>query len=48
MTEHDAMMHKRENHHHPMGPALIPIEKALQLAGQLEGQEIMRKMRVGK
>jgi hypothetical protein len=31
-----------------MGPALVPIEKALQLAGQLEDQEIIRKMRVGK
>ncbi len=31
-----------------MGPALVPLDKALQLAGELENQEILRKMRMGK
>jgi hypothetical protein len=31
-----------------MGPAQVPLDKALQLAGELENQEILRKIRVGK
>lgn len=31
-----------------MGPARFPIEKALHLAAELEDQDIIRKMRLGK
>ncbi len=31
-----------------MGPARIPLDKALHVAAELEDQEIIRKMRLGK
>lgn len=31
-----------------MGPARVDVTKATQLAGQLEDEEIVRKMRLGK
>lgn len=31
-----------------MGPPAVPLDKALQLAGELEDEEILRKMALGK
>jgi phosphatidylethanolamine-binding protein (PEBP) family uncharacterized protein len=33
---------------HDYGPALVNLDKATQLAGELEDQEILRKMSMGK
>ena len=33
---------------HNYGPALVNLDKATQLAGQLEDEEILRKMSMGK
>ena len=33
---------------YPMGPLNVNLDKALQLAGELEDQEIIRKMAAGK
>jgi hypothetical protein len=33
---------------HNYGPALINLDKATQLAGELENEEILRKMSMGK
>ncbi|MGH7867525.1 MAG: antitoxin, partial [Candidatus Dormibacteraceae bacterium] len=32
----------------PMGNPVVPLEKSLQLAGQLEDEEIIRKLAMGK
>lgn len=33
---------------HRLGPPLVNLDKALQLAGELEDEEVLRKMSMGK